>query len=252
MTTISWVILTHNRSEIVDRAIAHCMNNAGDGWDELVWVDNGSKPIHYNYLDTVIDADVTVRLKKNLGVAKGYNRGMAMATMDYIVITGCDMLMPDNWLRTFKNYVETIPETGVACIYSSHWTTHQERLRRGFGFREVNGLPIVDAMPIERRIFRRSLLAEFGYFPETFGLYGFDDIAWAYRVEQVCDKRGLLYYVIPDAVAEHIGTEGVASFDGKDAVEYHAMKRREAFDPMKSIELQRLSADGWPGTWPFY
>lgn len=249
--TVSWVILTYNRCHIVDEAITHCMNHAGDSWDELVWVDNGSNFQDFDYLDNVvIDADISIRNKENKGVAKGYNQAIGLATKDYIVITGCDMMMPKNWLKTFKDYVTKIPETGVACMYSSHWTTKPERIRL-FGIDDTHALPIVHAMPIERRIFKRELLADIGYFPESFGLYGFDDLAWAKRAEKVCASKGLLTYVIPDMVAEHLGTEGIEAADGKDDPEYHNFKRQEAADPAKRVELQRLKDLGWPRFSPF-
>lgn len=252
MPTVSLIILTHNRAEIVRKAVDHNLGNAGDMIEEIIWVDNGSEGLEferlYNYMYSA--ADVCVLNARNLGVAKGYNRGMGLATQDYIVITGCDMLMPDDWLRTFKEYVTAIPQTGVACMYSCHWAERPERIRK-FGVEELGGLPFVRAMPIERRIFRRDLLADFGYFPETFGLYGYDDIAWANRVEQVCVEKGLLSYVIHGAVAQHLGTEGINAYDGKDPAEYHAFKKREAEDPAKKAELARREELGWPRFTPF-
>lgn len=256
MSSVSWIILTHNRAETVNRAIRHCMANSGAEWDEIVWIDNGSAPGEYGNMARVLaplsDSTVHVRYETNRGVARGYNTGMGLATCDYIVITGCDMLMPDGWLKTFKEYVTKIPETGVACIYSSHWTARPARLRTNWGIQHAGlALPIVHAMPIERRIFKRSFLADFGYFPESFGLYGFDDLAWAARVEKVCTEKGLLTYVIPDMVAEHLGDEGIEAHAGRDSKEYHAMKRREVEDPAKRAELNRLRSLGWPRFSPF-
>jgi GT2 family glycosyltransferase len=253
MTTVSWIILTHNRPEIVRKALEHNAGNAGDDWDELVWVDNGSSLQNLvSMQNSLFDyADIQVQNRENMGVARGYNQGLGLATKDYVLITGCDMLMPNNWLRTFKDYVEKIPETGVACIYSSHWTEKPERIRQ-FGIDESRGLPIVHAMPIERRIFKRSLLADFGYFPETFGLYGYDDLAWAYTAERVCMEKCLISYVIPGFVAQHLGTEGFANYDGKDDHAYHEMKRKEVMDPEKRAELARLRGLRWPRFSPFF
>lgn len=244
--TVSWIILTYNRGEIVKRSVTHNFDCAGAVPDELIWVDNGSTDKICREFMQSMDPEVSVLHNENRGVAKGYNAAMTAASKDYIVITGSDMLLPNNWLATFKEYVATIPNTGSACIYSSHWTEKPERHRKQYGIQVVNDLPLVHAMPIERRIFRRSLLTEFGYYPESFGLYGFDDIAYAHRIEKVCDEMGLLYYCIPDLVAEHLGTEGIARYDGKDAAEYHAMKQKEARDSAKRVELERLRNLGWP------
>lgn len=229
------------------------MNNACEKWDEMIWVDNGSAHAQWELMNclTFPSETIQVRYPTNRGVARGYNTGMALATSDFIVITGCDMRMPDGWLATFKEYVEKIPETGMACMYSSAWPLKGERLRLPYGVQEKNGLRYVPAMPIERRIFRRSLLSEFGYFPESFGLYAFDDLALAARIEKVCAEKGLITYVIPDMVAQHLGDEGIEEHKGRDSSEYHAFKQREVRDPAKRAEIARLRDAGWPRFSPF-
>ncbi len=248
----SWIILTFNRAEIVREAIGHCLDNSGapEAITQLVWVDNGSTDGVRDVMRG-FEPDVSVLYSENKGVARGYNTGMGLATEEFVVVTGCDFRMPDNWLKTMLDYVTQIPETGMACIYSQHWTYKHERLRKQYGVDNSYALPIVHAMPIERHIYRRELLSAFGYYPETFGMYGFDDVARAYRIEKVCDELGLLYYVIPDLVAEHLGTEGLNAADGKDDLAYHAMKRKEATDPAKRAELARLKELGWPKFSPF-
>ncbi len=246
---ISWIILTFNRGEIVRRSVTHNFNTAGACPDELVWVDNGSTDIITRDFMLGLDPEISILNNENRGVARGYNQGLGAATGDYVVITGCDMLMPDNWLATMLDYVTKIPETGVACVYSRPLHKCQDRIK---GLRRVvNGLPIIPAFPIERRIFRRSLLSDFGYFPETFGLYGHDDVAWAHRAEQVCLEKGLISYVIPDMQAEHLGTEGVTRYDGKDDADYHAMKKREAGSWAKTAEMERLASLDFPRFTPF-
>ncbi len=246
---VSWIILTYNRGAVVRQSVKHNFDTAGVAPDELIWVDNGSTDVITRDFMSGLDPEVSILNNENLGVAKGYNRGLGLATGDYIVITGCDMLMPNNWLGIMLDYVTGIPDTGVACVYSRSLASCQERVH---GLRRVvNGLPIIPALPIERRIFRRELLADFGYFPESFGLYGMDDLAWAQRAERVCAEKGLLSYVIPDMQAEHLGTEGVSRYDGKDEAAYHAMKKREASEHGKIIELARLRGLGWPRFTPY-
>lgn len=247
--TVSWIVLTFNRAEKVRRAMLHNKEQAGACWDELVWVDNGSRD-HVRTVMETSQPDVSVLLKENLGVAKGYNRAMALATKDLIVITGCDMLMPKNWLATFLNYMEKIPSTGVACMYSKPLDRVKERLRSPRDER-LGGLPFRRAMPIERRCFRRSLLKDFGYLNEGFGFYGHEDCAWAQTVEKICDQKGLLYYVIPNEIAEHLGNEGCDEFNGKDDLPYHNFKYRESHDPSKQKLLTELRLQGWPAFYPY-
>lgn len=252
---VSWVILTHNRRHTVERAFQHNYIRAGRQIDELVWVDNGSTDGVDEYA-ALHKPDVFIKHLDNLGVAKGYNRGMAVASGTHIVITGCDMLMPENWLHTFARYVQEIPETGVACMYSKPLAECRERSRSEKGswcpmMRLNSVLWYMAAMPLERRIFSKDFLEKTGYLREDFGLYGWEDVEWAYRAERVCRENKLLSYVIPDQVPTHLGTEGINPFDGKDEKEYHAFKQREANDMRKRALLQECAKKNFPYYNPF-
>lgn len=250
---ISWVVLTYNRADFVKQAMSHNFKNMGGYHDvELIWVDNGSTDgVHAVMRD--FNPSISVLHRENLGVAKGYNRGFALATGDYIVVTGCDMLMSPRWLDTFVQYVEKIPTTGIACMYHRRLHEVPERMRKGNAWKKEKraGLDIIHAMPIERRIFKRDLLGKIGFLREDFGLYGWEDVEWGYRAERVCDELGLLYYVIPDMHPYHLGTEGMNAHDGNDDKEYHAFKQREARDIKKLELMEQCRAKNWPYYNPF-
>lgn len=246
--TVSWILLTHNRSEIVHKSFWHNFNCAGHKL-EVIWCDNGSSLVEYELLKKSILYRTHIRYVENTGVARGYNSALALATGELVVITGCDTLMPPNWLATMVGYHDTIPNTGIVSIYSKPLETVPERLR---GAKiTLNDLPVVPAMPIERRLFKRELLKEIGYFHEGFGKYGYDDLAWAGTAERVCKEKGLLTYVIPNYYAEHLGTEGIVAYDGKDAKDYHEMKAKEVAMPFKKELLQKLAEQGYPAQHPF-
>lgn len=247
---VSWLILTYNRAEKVQRAITHNMTHAGEQWDEMVWVDNGSTDGVRGFMSSLNPA-VSILHNRNLGVAPGYNRAMLLSSGDYMVITGCDMLMPKDWLKTFKDHLRAIPNTGVACIYSGPLSDLPERARKGAGPGQwvketINGKEIIHAMPMGRRIYSRKLLQKIGYLREDFGLYGWEDCEWGHRAERVCDENGLLYYVIPGMVADHLGTEGVHAYDGKDESAYHLFKQRESNDPRKHELMRKCKEENYP------
>lgn len=245
---ISWVVLTFNRAVIVDKAMTHNFEICGRKPDELIWVDNGSRDGVRDVMKN-FNPDVAILNRENLGVAKGYNRGIVLATGDWVVITGCDMLMPKNWLATFAEYVEKIPNTGVACMYSVTPDKVPERIR---GEKNViNGLPIIPAIPIERRIFRRELIQKAGHLREDFGLYGYEDCEAAFRYERVCKENGWLTYVIPDQIAEHLGTEGISDFNGLDSKDYHEFKRRECRNPAKEEKFRWCNENKFPYYTPY-
>lgn len=242
--TVSWLMLTYNRADKVEKSIRHNLTNAGDIADEVCWVDNGSTDNVRSVVRRLLNPDVSVLHNENLGVAKGYNRAMLLASKEYILITGCDMLMPKDWLKTFKEYVANIPDTGVACIYSQPIEKVPERRRGEIEF--VNGLPVMRAMPIGRRIYKRELLKKIGYLREDFGLYGHEDVEWGYRAERVCDEQLLRYYMIPGQIAEHLGNEGVEAFNGMDEKSYHEFKQCEVNDPHKEKLMTWCRQRKWP------
>lgn len=247
---ISWTILTYNRAQIVQRAMTHNIAKAGSHYDELLWCDNGSTDGVRSVMSSY-NPDVSVLHKTNLGVSKGYNRASVFATGDWILITGCDRLMPDNWLKVIREYLEAIPETGVLSIYSGPLTWFPERARKGTGsgdwkYEDKNGKRILHCMPMGARVFRRSLFEKIGYLREDFGLYGHEDLEWASRVERYCESEGWLFYSIPDFRAEHLGTEAVRQYDGRDEKAYHEFKQKEANDPAKEEKMRWCRENGFP------
>jgi GT2 family glycosyltransferase len=251
---ISWVILTLNRAQTVAQSYVHNLEQAGAPIDELIWVDNGSSHSEYLQLERLFKcADVKVRNIQNLGVAKGYNRGIVLATGDLIAITGCDRFMPMHWLKTMVNYFETIPQTGVISVYSKPPETMPERFKHRVPIEEdYNGLPIIQAMPMGAKMFRRELLKDVGHLREDFGLYGWEDVEWGYRAQRILAEKNLLSYIIPNFLAVHSGSEGIKDFNGLDNEDYHAFKQREANDPKKAERMEWCRDNGFQHYSPFY
>lgn len=259
--SISWVLLTYNRANSVTKAIPHCMKNAGMQWDEMIWVDNGSSSQDVSDIDLAIKFNnwdgwqqgpmpvKRVMFPKNLGVAKGYNIGMALASCEYIVITGCDMLMPDNWLKNMYDSLQKIENAGIATIYAAPIESTPERIRGEP--REEAGFKIQPSMPIGRRMLKRSLQREIGYFNEGFGMYGWDDVAWGHTAERICKEKGLLSYNLIDQTAEHLGTEGNVGYDHKDEHAYWLWKKEEVEATYKRELMDKLLKQNWPTFNPF-
>lgn len=251
---ISWVILTYNRANSVLKAIPHCMEYSGAMWDEIIWVDNGSDINERTKIaDMFSDSGWTnltqCWLPKNLGVAKGYNTAMALARGTHLVITGCDMLMPKNWLADMVEVLEEVPNAGIATIYAAPIEKTPERIRGPEW--DYNGIHIRESMPIGRRLLSVELQREIGYFHEGFGMYGWDDVFWGHRAEVVLGKRGLKSYNLFNSIAEHLGTEGNVGYDHKDEHEYWRWKKEQVNDPRKHELLAQLQKDGWPKFSPY-
>ena len=246
---ISLVVLTFNRKGIVQRALTENFKSAGFPIDEFVYVDNGSSDGVPEWVIGTFRPDITVLNKCNLGVAKGYNRGFVLSTGDWIVITGCDMLMPTKWLYKMKTAAEAIPNSGVVCIFSHRLAEVPERVRGDE--QHINGIKMRPVIPSGRRMMSRGLLKTVGYLREDFGFYGWEDVEWAERCHRRCREQGLLTYVLPDDIAEHLGTEGISPSDGKDSVEYHKFKAQEVNESRKRELLHKCRVTGYPYYNPF-
>jgi GT2 family glycosyltransferase len=180
---------------------------------------------------------------------------MLLATGTHIVITGCDRLMPKNWLKRwaqnledYKNigviscYTKSIQDVFERCRESKPWKLSAQKMSKEF----IASFTHIRAMPLEARIFSRELLLKAGFMREDFGLYGHEDLEWADRVERVTKEFGLMNYILPDMIAEHLGTEGINAWDGKDSEDYHAFKQKECKEPFKEELLQRLREENNP------
>lgn len=254
---ISWVILTYNRSNSVTKAIPHCMANAGMRWDEVIWVDNGSSQPERSAIKHMLQVQqkdlgfnlTQCMLHTNLGVAKGYNTAMALAQGTHLVITGCDMMMPENWLRDMSQLFTDVPNMGISTIFANPIVNTPERIRGEVEM--INGKRVRPAMPIERRMLSVKLQREIGYLHEGFGMYGWEDVYWAHRAEKYCKEKKLRCLNLIDKVAQHLGTEGNVGYDHKDEHEYWRWKKSQVNDPKKTELMNQLSRDGWPRFSPY-
>lgn len=235
---VSWIILTYNRIETV-RTSVRTNKPFFDG--EMIHVDNGSTDGTKEMLARH-NPDIRVYHEQNLGVAKGYNHGVLMASGDYIAITGCDRIMPAHWLNKMRMVIGTIPNAGIVSIYSHPISKVPERLLQD---RPVHP-DLRAALPMEARLLSKELFHQIGYFREDFGLYGYEDIEWAHRAVKVCHAKGLECYVFQNEIAQHLGSEGNNDFDAKDGREYWEFKRAECKQEWKLKLLEQCKKRGYP------
>lgn len=234
-----------NRMEAVEHSLVHNLSNAGYPLHEIIHVDNGSEPGFCDWFCRRFGKpEVQIRNAANLGVSKGYNRGLALTTGSHIVITGCDRLMPDNWLRKMVDALETIPNSGAISLYSNSMIEDKTIRYRG-PMENINGINIIPAMVCEARIHSREFLLGAGYLREDFGLYGHEDCEWIDRTERYAREKGLINYVLADLPwAEHLenGNEGP----------YLVKKQNENTDKRKPKLVQWCNENGNPYYNPYF
>ncbi len=218
---VSLVLLTMDRAQSVIYSLKSNLESAEYPIHEIIHVDNGSRDrTAIKWIDDQVGADVQVLHGGNYGVAKGYNRGMLLATGTHIVITGCDRIMPQGWLFSMAQAAQAIPETGVISCYSTPcaaFMLDQFASRYKSEPYTHNGVQIRQSLVAEARFHSRDFLFKAGLFREDFGLYGYEDVEWAERAERVARAYGLKNYVLPAlGYAEHLsdqdGPAGYADF----------------------------------------
>lgn len=224
MIDVSLVILTWNRWKSVSQSLSTNIERAGYPIREIVHVDNGSTPDFILKFKTMFRPSVQVLHDHNQGVAAGYNRGLALATSTHVVITGCDRVLPDQWLKTWVRCFESVPETGVVACYTG---AYEERMRGHPVDRQ--GITIQRAIPVEARMHSKAFLHLVGYFREDFGLYGFEDAEWSDRAEKRAQENGLLNYIVHDMPrAVHLPDN---DFEGTLGDDYARWKKQIHPDP---------------------
>jgi len=198
----SIIIPTFNRAELVERCVENNLKEAGVERSEIevIWVDDGSTD-NVREVMRRFNPDISILKSKNEGVFKAYNAGYVLATGDWMVRLGSDMMCPQNWLARIKEYIEKVPETaGVGLLIenffdgSDGWSCKEGETR--------NGMPILKAKHFMGvYAFSKELFKEVGYFDEDFGWYGPGDWDWSDRAI----NTGKLLYYIPDLRVKHLG-----------------------------------------------
>ncbi len=238
--TVSLVLLTWNRYEAVYKSLNANLKSAGYPIHELIHVDNGSNELEQSeWIRGIHWPTVQVLNIDNIGVAKGYNRGLALTTGSHIVITGCDRIMPQGWLKAFVEAAQAIPNTGAISVYSEEYAGEHQRYQSPII--TMNGIKIRLADVCEARFHSREYLLGVGYFREDFGLYSYEDCEWRDRAVAYSRQHNLINYVLPNlgnAIHLEDGNEPDSAM--------MAMKKREKDSPEKIKHLNDLHTQGNP------
>lgn len=246
----SWVLLTFNRPDTVIEAFETNLAKAGREPDQLIWVDNGSDDENFLKMEEVLKphASVVVSNRENLGVSKGYNRGMVLATEELMCITGCDRIMPMDWADRMVGAFEKVENMGCVSCYSGDFNSIGDRFKSDV-FKQSD-IEMLKALPFEARMMRRNLLREVGYFHEGFGLYGLEDLLWGPRFLKVAEEQNLLCVTFPDFKAIHLG-DAQRYVPLNDSKAYREFKDKESKEPWKWELVQKLANEGYPYFNPF-
>jgi GT2 family glycosyltransferase len=80
---------------------------------EIIVADNNSSDNSRNYLSTRFPDAKFLWFDENFGFAKAYNKAVAQAQGDYLLILNPDTLVAENILDEFEKFVESHPDFGI-------------------------------------------------------------------------------------------------------------------------------------------
>lgn len=209
---VNITVVTHGRLPLTRVCLESLLPTVRGKDVRVTVVDNASKDGSREYLQDIAARHEAVRLhrfERNMGVAVAANYGWADADADYFMKLDNDIeiLRPD-WLEKLLAVMDANPCLGLAGYCHCAWHERTPvRLPSGHEFLEspgCNGACI---------LIPRHIHAEFGFWNEDYGLYGYEDLDYNVRVLHRGYRIG---YVDDDAATRHLGAVR-AGDDGREA-----------------------------------
>jgi GT2 family glycosyltransferase len=196
---------------------------------EIIVVDDGSTDGSVEMLRSEFPDVIQVVNGRNIGVAKAYNRGVAVVRGRFIQMLNTDMILIDNAIRTLMDFLEVHPDVG-AC---GGWLLNRDMTSQiSFGAFPSFSQAIVDALflndifpkagfpnrgaypddsltePFEAEyvtgaslMIRKEIVDRIGFFDERYTSYC-EETDFCYRVRR---QLGMKLFVIPAAKIIHFG-----------------------------------------------
>lgn len=205
MDTVSLLMLTHNKKKTIELASLPTIEFAGYPINELIWVDNGSTEENWRLLE-IIKPDIFIFRKENLGVAKGTNLGLEVATSSWVVCPGSDMLMPRGWLQRMMEYTREFPEFSVFSTLFNLAPDHYNKIlkERRLGDDIVRAeLTLTPGICIGPMIVKKEVYDKVGYLREDIGMYGYEDVLWDEAMRKAKFKGGIIQEIVPIHMTEY-------------------------------------------------
>jgi GT2 family glycosyltransferase/tetratricopeptide (TPR) repeat protein len=223
---VSIIILGFNQVEYTKKCIETIREHTKQAY-ELILVDNGSHDGTEAFFRSVPGAKV-IRNAENLGVSKGWNQGMRIATGEYLLILNNDIIVGPGWLENMVRLAESDAAIGMVGPRSNYiagpqivpavpykkiediqpfikkWQKENELSCEEWGF--IKGFSLL----IPRRVFDKV-----GFFDERFGKGNFEDDDYCLRVRY----HGFKTSIAHDSFIHHFGS---VSFN-QESVDWKAL-----------------------------
>jgi glycosyltransferase involved in cell wall biosynthesis/GT2 family glycosyltransferase len=227
--SVSIVIPTHNRCDLLETVLARYAECMEDLDCEIIVVDDGSTDGTRDVLEHVARGDERIRFTTlpNGGPARARNVGASMARKDVVLFVGDDILpCDDRFLRTHARLHAAQPDEGFAVLGKVVWPTAGPggvtavmRHIQGPGAEQFSYAYMLPYSEVDWRHFytcnvsvKRRLVADWmeDGFSSDFPGAAFEDGEFAYRMEQ--RPAGLRIYFDPSSRGEHHHVHTVRTF----------------------------------------
>jgi N-acetylglucosaminyl-diphospho-decaprenol L-rhamnosyltransferase len=244
---VSVVIPTHNTLKMVSECIDSILSNSDDLQLEIIVVDDASTDGTFEYLRTAYPNITVIYNPFSLGYGGAANRGMAMSTGRYIVVSNSDIKLQKNSLKKLVCFATDHPYCGVVApkllnrdgslqrsisrhpsvianfirlVVPGKWLEHDYSLRslqwvaKVFGWnlgrlaREIDVPIVVECVMGAFFLVNRDAYADTSGF-DSKGFYLFaEESDWFLRIQQA----GWAVYYFPGAEVVHYGSQTVGQF----------------------------------------
>lgn len=247
--TVSIVFTNWNTCDMMRDCIRSVKEKTSGVSYEIIVVDDGSTDGSVDMLKRNFPEVRLVVNEENIGVAKAYNRGVAIARGRYIQMLNTDMLFVQNSIKILVDFLESHPEA-AACggrlrnrdmssqVSIGCFPSFTEALVGALFLRELfpaAKLPNRGIVPEEKisrpfeveyptgadMLIRKSVIDEIGFFDERFTSYC-EETDFCYRIRHHTPYK---LYFVPESEIIHFGG---ASF--KNVREYQIRLMYSSYD----------------------
>ena len=163
--------------------------NASDDF-EIVCIDDHSSGYYLNQNEGIVDLAQYLRLGENIGRARIRNIFLKYTKGEWLLFLDNDSLVPDNFLRTYRKYVNS--KHGVIVggrVYDQRGDDQEHRLRYLYG-KQIESRSVEERTRNPYKSFmtnnfmiRRSVFEKIKFDPRI-SKYGHEDTLFGYRLEE--------------------------------------------------------------------
>ncbi|CAK8053672.1 glycosyltransferase family 2 protein [Eupransor demetentiae] len=243
---VAAVVVTYNRLALLKECIAH-LQQEDLPLSHLIVVDNASDADTQDYLESLGDQIVYLRLPENIGGAGGFNRGVRYfieeTQDDFVWLMDDDTMVQRDSLTELINFAQQKPDFGFLAS-DVRWTDgHRAKMNAPAPMNRLQKVPEEGAQPVQLQsatfvaiLFRRTVVEKIGLPITDFFIWG-DDIEYSERAGRIAPG-----YFVPAARVLHKMKANTGSSilkDGPDRIQRYFYAYRNKMYYLKKRDWYR-------------